>query len=699
MNGKHSKTAQPSICLAAPSVALANAGVQMICSDSHGLIRVAPQEGDAASYSYYNAMRKVHANDRAALSDAIRKARDVGNAACVVRLSINSDEMKLHRLGLHYCAKTGWSIVIVDLSEEQQRINELEQNEEHLRNIVEYNPQLPWIADPEGNIIDFTDRWLNSTGMTREEAAGAGWLAATHPDDIERVNENVSTSLRLGRPFDVRVRLEVSGEYRWMRAQGYPQHDDNGQVIRWYGYTEDIHESVLVEQQIRWNAEHDALTGLPNRSLFSQRLAQACEDALKSLCKVGALMVDLDNFKDVNDLMGHHAGDELLCAFADSLLEIAPEGTTVARLGGDEFGILMPQIDTIDELVELGERFLDFDGTVSTSGRRIQCRASVGACVFPDHGTNATTIMRQADLALYRAKSLGRAQLQVFEKSMLREMQERVAMVNRARSAVRERSVLTYYQPKVSLASGRLCGFEALLRWRDNNGNISLPGEIYAAFDDPEVADLLGQTMVDQIFDDIVTWRERDVDIGSVAINVSGAEIQRAEFVPRLLANIERAGLAPDDIEIELTEGIFLGAGAEAARGAINMLNEAKVPMALDDFGTGFASLSHLRMLPVKTLKIDRSFVNGISRSQNDSAIVTAIVALGQAMNLTVVAEGVETLEQALILRDRGCEVGQGYYFGRPTPSELIPEFVERWPEGIGAGHLVSDLDESRLHA
>ncbi|WP_426387711.1 putative bifunctional diguanylate cyclase/phosphodiesterase [Sphingobium sp. R-21] len=567
------------------------------------------------------------------------------------------------------------------MTSEHAEIDLLRRSMENLRLIVEYNPQLPWIADAEGRIIDFTDRWLENTGLERDEAAGSGWLAATHPDDVEPVTQRVAHSHATGEPFDVRVRLMVNDQYRWMRAQAYPRRDDEGRIIRWYGYTEDIHESVLIEEQIRWNADHDSLTELPNRAMFNACLDKALGRALTDFKKVGVFLLDIDNFKDVNDLMGHHAGDDLLKSFAARLKAIFAGEGVVARLGGDEFAILIENADNRQQLADLADRALTIRETLFAAGRSLECRVSVGVAAFPEDGRVATELLRHADLALYRAKSLGRGRVQMFEQSLLEDMQERVAMINRARTAVRDGTIISYYQPKVSLQTGELVGFEALLRWRDSCGTIRSPAEIYAAFDDHDVADMIGQTMTSQVFSDMAAWRARGLAVGHVAINVSSAELRRERFAGRLIETMERFSIAPDSIEIEITEGVFLGAGSDAVRRSIDELHMCNIPLALDDFGTGFASLTHLRSLPVSTLKIDRSFVSGVTARESDGAIVSALITLGRALNMKVVAEGVEEADQSIRLREMGCDYAQGFYFSRPAPSETIPALIQSWSE------------------
>ena len=668
---------------------LASAGVLLCVFDTDGLCHA--NDGAMLSLGWerrqhlIDLLRTIRPALRRPLVQLARSTLRDGEAEATLALEDRAGQLKQFRMTARIDHDTVRGQVIqlamVDVTREQSEIDLLRRSEENLRLIVEYNPQLPWIADAEGRIIDFTDRWLENSGLDRCEASGDGWLSATHPDDIEPVGKRIAQAHATGEPFDVRVRLLVNDQYRWMRAQAYPRRDDSGQIIRWYGYTEDIHESVLIEEQIRWNAEHDSLTDLPNRAKFSVALDNALADALAGFKKLAVLLLDVDNFKDVNDLMGHHAGDELLKRFASRLLGIFAGRAMVARLGGDEFAILIEDVESREQVADLASAVLNIRETLIAMGRSLECRVSVGIAVFPDDGRVATELLRHADLALYRAKSLGRGRMQMFEQSLLEDVQERVAMINRARTAVRDNTILSYYQPKISLQTGELVGFEALLRWRDSHGVIRSPAEIYAAFDDHDVADLIGQTMTSQVFSNISAWRSEGLAYGHVAINVSSAELRRERFAERLLENMKEFAIQPDDIEIEITEGVFLGAGSDTIRRAIDELHSCKIPLALDDFGTGFASLSHLRSLPISTLKIDRSFVSGVAVRESDSAIVSALITLGRALNMKVVAEGIEEEGQSIRLAELGCNYAQGFYFGRPAPSESIPALIQGWNE------------------
>ncbi|KEQ51966.1 putative bifunctional diguanylate cyclase/phosphodiesterase [Sphingobium chlorophenolicum] len=667
---------------------LASAGVSRCSVDADGLCRpdaVARLFGLRDGQPLFRWLRGVRPIFRKPVLQLVRAALREGKAEATLILEDRDGAIRNLRVAARIrrdpAGRPSADMVLVDMTGEQAEIGLLRRSMENLRLIVEYNPQLPWIADPDGRIIDFTDRWLENSGLDREEAEGNGWLATTHPDDIGPLTQRITHSLTTGEPFDVRVRLMVNDQYRWMRAQAYPRYGEDGRIIRWYGYTEDIHESVLIEEQIRWNAEHDSLTKLPNRAMFNACLDKALAAAMTDFKKVGVFLLDIDNFKDVNDLMGHHAGDELLKSFASRLRDVFAEDAVVARLGGDEFAILVQDVENRAQLAALANRILTIRETFFAAGRSLECRVSIGVASFPEDGRVATELLRHADLALYRAKSLGRGRMQMFEPSLLEDMQERVAMINRARTAVRDGTIISYYQPKVSLQTGELVGFEALLRWRDSCGTIRSPAEIYAAFDDHDVADMIGQTMTSQVFADMAAWRARGLTLGHVAINVSSAELRRERFAGRLIETMNRFSIEPDAIEIEITEGVFLGAGSDTVRRSIDELHRCHIPLALDDFGTGFASLSHLRSLPVSTLKIDRSFVSGVTAREGDAAIVSALITLGRALNMKVVAEGVEEADQSIKLKEMGCDYAQGFYFGRPTPSENIPALIHSWNE------------------
>jgi diguanylate cyclase (GGDEF)-like protein/PAS domain S-box-containing protein len=573
-------------------------------------------------------------------------------------------------------------VTLMDRTEEREEIADLNRSVEHLWYTVELNPQLPWVADNDKGVTRVTERYLKLVGIEEEQALGfLGWMHVLHPEDLPRMQTTVGAALMNGTPHDVRCRFKMAdGSYRWMRSRAFPRRDDDGNIVRWYGYTEDIHELVLTEIETRWAAEHDPLTGLPNRALFNQRLDELTQRAADGLGRLGLVMLDLDHFKDVNDILGHHAGDKLLIQFAKVLQESITVEATIARLGGDEFAILLPGVDSgeaIEVLIE--ELFANLRTPLRLNGREFDCSASAGSAIYPIHASNASELFKHADIALYESKNAGRGRYMSFEPAMRSKMQRRVAMINIGREAVENKRLLPYYQPQISMQTGEVIGFEALLRRRDRSGQICLPGTIAEAFNDFEVAEAIGINMLDMVIADMTDWRDRGLECGKMSINASAAEFRNRDFINRLIAHTDGAGIPRDRMVIEVTEGVFVGRSAPIASEMITELKQAGFGISLDDFGTGYASLTHLREIPVDALKIDRSFIQDLfGETGNDSAaIVSAIVKLGQGLGKTVVAEGIETDRQAEFLRSCGCSAAQGYLYGRPAPKSAIDELLD----------------------
>jgi diguanylate cyclase (GGDEF)-like protein/PAS domain S-box-containing protein len=567
---------------------------------------------------------------------------------------------------------SGYFVVMRDTTKLTEYVESLETERDHLRHTVELNPQLPWLADANGQIIAFTERYEKFTGLTQEELIGGGWSLVVHPDDLGVAQERVMHSVMTGTALDVRCRVRTaSGIYRWMGVTAYPLRDDNGKVIRWFGYSEDINDHVLIEQQIRWTAEHDALTRLPNRMVFNRQLERIIREENKLGLKVAILLADVDNFKDVNDVLGHDAGDSLLMAFADLIGRILPDKALLSRIGGDEFAIILPFEGPLSELHEVSASIFNaLQEPVMVNGQSVECRVSIGASIFPFHGQSPTELFKNADIALYQAKARGRGQMTIFSLDMKQETQRRVAMINLGRKAVEMGAIVPYYQMQVAIDGNRPIGFEALLRRRDRQGRICAPSSIAAAFEDASVAEAIGDAMLKAVLADMVAAKQRGIDMGTVSVNFSTAEFRSTTFVERLTNRISDAGLNFSEVMIEVTEGVFLGRQVDTVSETVRTLDKLGFKIALDDFGTGYASLVHLRQLPVDTLKIDQSFIRTLTESKDDLAIVTAIINLGSSLNINIIAEGIETEAQLAILRGLGLQYGQGYLFAHPVPIE-----------------------------
>ena len=621
------------------------------------------------------AARALGTAGRKTLFAAIRRGRTIGHARTLVGWPLRNGTVSRIEVGISRGAAAGELLLTVaDRTAEHEELRQLRDRAEHLRYTVEFNPQMPWLAEQDKGVTAVTDRYLKLCGITEDQALGfLGWMHVVHPQDLEKMQAAVGTSMMSGKPMDIRLRFRIAdGSFRWMRSQSFPRRNEAGDIIQWYGYTEDIHEIVMQEIEVRWRAEHDALTGLPNRTLFNQRLDQAIDAAGRDFARTGLMMLDLDHFKEVNDLFGHDAGDTLLKRFSEILIRQAPEGATIARLGGDEFAVLVPNMESPDALERVADNiFQDLKTPISLDWRDVDCRSSAGAAVYPIHATSASELFKHADIALYEAKKSGRGKFQIFDPAMKNAMQRRVAMVNIGREAVENKLILPYYQPQFDMMTGQLTGFEALLRRRDRNGEICLPGTIAEAFNDYEVAEAIGLEMLEQILADVVDWTARGLDYGHMAINAATAEFRNRDFMERLISKVDKAGIERSRIVIEVNEAVFMGRAAPLVGQMIAEMKQEGFGIALDDFGTGYASLTHLREIPVDSLKIDRSFIMDLFTADDSAAIVSAIITLAHSLRKTVIAEGIETPEQAEFLKRHGCSIGQGFLFGRPEPREV----------------------------
>jgi diguanylate cyclase (GGDEF)-like protein len=379
----------------------------------------------------------------------------------------------------------------------------------------------------------------------------------------------------------------------------------------------------------------------------------------------------------VNDGLGHDAGDSLLTTIARRLRPVVRRGDLIARVGGDEFASLVSRLTSADELRETcGTVLACLKEPFVHQGCVFDCRVSIGAALYPDHGKSAKALLKSADTALYAAKKESRARALTFAPEMRSELDRRTAMINLAREALARDDIVPHYQPKICLQTGAVKGFEALLRWRDTGGAIQLPAAIAAAFDDREISQALSERMQDRVIADMRRWLDEGLAFGGVAINAAAAEFRRNDFAERLLAKLGATDVPARYLELEVTETVFLGRGADHVERALGLLSAAGIRIALDDFGTGYASLSHLKKFPVDVIKIDQSFVRDLEFDENDAAIVRALLSLGSNLGIETVAEGIENPRQADFLMRHGCGLGQGYLFSKAIAAAEIPAML-----------------------
>ena len=440
------------------------------------------------------------------------------------------------------------------------------------------------------------------------------------------------------------------------------------------GLQAEVAERHLADQRVVHMAHHDALTGLPNRTLFADRVAQAIARAHRRDGKIAVLFLDLDRFKNVNDSLGHAIGDLLLTAVAERLTNCLREEDTAARLGGDEFIISLPDVADAGEAARVAGRILaELAKPFTIADHQLHADGSIGIALYPADGDTAETLMRNADTAMYHAKESGRANYQFFSAQMTERVSRRLSTETDLRRALEHGEFALHYQPLIDLVTSRVSGAEALLRWPQNEHRLMSPAEFIPIAEDTGLIIPLGEWVLLEACSQAQAWQARYPGL-RIAVNLSARQFRQKDLIGMIERVLGETGLAPTLLELELTESMLMH-HAEETVGILTRLDEMGVRLAIDDFGTGYSSLSYLKRFPIHSLKVDRSFVRDISTDPDDAAIVTAIVAMARSLNLDVTAEGVETEEQATFLRSLACHQAQGYYFGRPMSAQ---EFAAR---------------------
>ncbi|CAK0742021.1 diguanylate cyclase [uncultured Gammaproteobacteria bacterium] len=450
-----------------------------------------------------------------------------------------------------------------------------------------------------------------------------------------------------------------------------------------YGHAEyfvlvctDISQRRRIEERIRYQANYDALTTLPNRWLLRSRLEQAIERARETGSRVAVCFLDLDRFKPINDSMGHRAGDELLRLAARRLRNCVRLMDTVGRLGGDEFLVVATDIAERSAATFVAEKIrYSFSEPFELQGKEIFCTASIGIATYPDDGDNVDTLIRNADQAMYHAKRGQRNHYCLFRHDMRQESDVSLDLESDMRRALQRKEYILHYQPKMELDSGRVTGVEALIRWRHPVMGMIPPGEFIPLAEETGVIAAIGQWTLQEACTSMRAWREAGLELGSVAVNLSPRQFNDAKIAEVVRQVLEETGLEPSCLELELTESAIM-VDIERAVATLKSLKAVGVRLAIDDFGTGYSSLSYLKRFPIDTLKIDRSFVSDLEHGHKDQAIVHTIIELGKSLGFTVVAEGVESEAQLEFLRRHGCGVVQGYLVSRPLSGDILVEFL-----------------------
>ena len=574
-----------------------------------------------------------------------------------------------------------------------KRVNELHRTEETLSGILESIDNVVWSASAaDGRVLYLNAAAERVYGRPVAEfmADKSLWLAAVHPDDRGMVLQWLSGVARSG-PATLQYRIvRPAGEVRWLEDRAHAVLDAEGKALRLDGLSSDITERKSHEAEMAHLINHDALTGLPNRTLLNDRIAQSLAHARRVGHSVGVLFLDLDGFKFINDSYGHTLGDELLKAVAERLKRTVRGGDSVARLGGDEFVVVLQDIAGAEAAMAVAQDILQaLAQPLETDGQGLHVSTSIGVAVFPQDGHSAELLLKHADVAMYRAKDRGRNGVQRYTREMSLRTDERVRLERAMRASIEQERFELRYQPQVGLRSGGIVGVEALLRWNHPEFGPVSPGSFIPLAEDTGLIIPLGEWVLHQACRQLREWRDRGHHELCMAVNVSARQFHHQD-IPRLVRRaIDEHGIDPRCLELELTESALLY-NADAVIETLRELKSIGVSLAMDDFGTGYSSLSYLKRFPIDTLKIDQSFTMDLPQNQDAVSIARAIIAMAQSLEMKTVAEGVETREQLNFLANSGCDAIQGFYF---SPALRAAEIDHMLAEHRGLPPLRADTE------
>ncbi|AFY36829.1 diguanylate cyclase/phosphodiesterase with PAS/PAC and GAF sensor(s) [[Leptolyngbya] sp. PCC 7376] len=568
-----------------------------------------------------------------------------------------------------------------ELIERRQTEIRLKESEKRLATLAATAPVGIYRTDAKGNCVYVNERWCRIAGIEAEKALGAGWMQGLHPSDQEAILNEWQQSIREERPFNLEFQFKrPDGFATWVFAQAVAEHDEDGQIIGYIGTITDISNFKQAQELILHHTLHDPLTNLPNRTLLMERLRfvlarmQEMDDYRYAL-----LFLDLDGFKVINDSLGYLIGDQLLLAIARKLEKHVREVDFVARFGSDEFVILLEDIDKTEDIIQIVEQILvDFKTPLFIGEYEIFTSVSIGIVIGTHEYHQAADVIRDADIAMHRAKSRGRNLYQLFDSAMHEQMMYRLNLETSLRKAVKRKEFIVYYQPLVDILNRQLVGFEALVRWENPDHGMVSPADFVPIAEETGLVAQIDRYVFKAACHQLADWKSRFPDCFplKMSINLSAQSLHRANLIEGIEKTLAETGLDGTDICLEVTESMVIDDIDQTIK-LLNQLKARNIQISIDDFGTGYSSLSYLHRLPANNLKIDRSFIGFMEVGDRNYQIVQALITLSKQLDLTVVAEGIETKEQLQWLQDLECQLGQGYLFSKPLGcSEIEKSFL-----------------------
>ncbi len=591
-------------------------------------------------------------------------------------------EQLAERLAIAIQQATAFQQAQTEIAERRQAEARLQESERRYSTLATLAPVGIFRTDAIGRCIYVNDRWCSFTGLTQEEALVDGWTKAFHPSDRQDISDEWYASVQEARPFRMEYRiLRPDGKLLWMFGQAVAEYGTDGQLTGYVGSITDISSLKQAQELIVHNARHDPLTGLPNRTQLTERLERAISQTQSlEMYRYAVMFLDIDGFKVINDSLGHLVGDAVLMTVAQRLKEHLSPTDLVARLGGDEFVAVIDDISSSIDVLRAAKQILDScQNPLRIKEHEMFVSMSIGIVLGTKDYHRASDLIRDADIAMYRAKAQGKNAYQIFDSHMLAQALQRMELELNLRKALNRDEFVLFYQPIIDIHNYRLVGFEALVRWQHPIKGFISPTEFIPLAEETGLIKMLDRWVLRTACQQLASWRSQFSNCSNLkmSINLSVKDLHQPDLVDEISRTLSETNLPGEAVCLELTESILID-NIQLTIDVLTQLKARNIQLSIDDFGTGYSSLSYLHKLPFTHLKIDRSFVSQMSPGNNNHQFVTTIIALSKQLNLEVVAEGVETHQQLLRLQELDCELGQGYLFSKPLPANEVEETLLR---------------------
>ncbi len=561
--------------------------------------------------------------------------------------------------------------------------HKLDKSEKWHRYLVDNSPDIIYTLDKEGRFTYINQRVKSLLGYDKDELLGRHYTAVIHPTDLEHAKyafNDQRTGNRATRNKEMRLMCKLSGaaaaseeipcitvELNAMGIYDTQEANEASKFFGTYGVAKDISERKEAEEMIYHQAYHDMLTGLPNRLLFKDHLVLGMAQAKRNRRKLAVMFLDLDRFKIINDTLGHVVGDQLLQSVAMRLAKCVREGDTLARQGGDEFTLLLPQIETPQDAANAAAKLLDaLNRPFRVGGQDHYFSASIGIAIYPDDGDSVDALVKNADIAMYHVKEMGRNNFSFFSQAKTALFPHRMTLENDLRRAIANQEFELHYQPQFNTCDETIIGMEALIRWNHPERGMLAPNEFIGVAEETGLINLIGEWVLNTACNQAQAWKDSGLNLHRIAVNLSVHQIEQHDFVEKIKHALAISGLPSSCLDLEITESAMMK-DVDNSRDKLRQIASLGVQISIDDFGTGYSSLAYLKDLPIHTLKIDRSFISDLTEDISETSIVSAMIQIARGLKLRLLAEGVETAYQLEFLRKNNCAECQGFYFSKPV--------------------------------